>query len=1631
MKRMNFLFLAIKTKKIDSVIEYLVSKDLNFDYKLVDRKIRFRKALNEKNWDIVFLDDSIVSISIIEALGIVSDERPALPRIVLFEKIDEDELVSVMKHGAYDVVIKNKLSRLIPAIQNCLSSKELRIPSVEAESMLGKYDFIMNTSSSLLTLIDRKYRYKAVNNSFRSAHNLTKTDILGKDLSEIWGWKKFKEVIKPSLDECFSNKEVQYKAWFETPTLGMRYFKVTYFPFSNKESEVSHAIVETVDITKEKEMEDQIAKGDSEMSSIIENTRDYFWSMDKEFNLIFANQPYRKFINRNYSISIKAGNNMLDFLPVHERKVWKQRYLDCIAGKHLSFEQSYLSDKGLNIYEVSLNPVFTENDEIIGMSCLSREITERRNNEEKIRNQAEDLALINKLNNALNSGYSEQRIMGILARETQQMFHGFGAVIYLLSEDGRNLLPVNTRQTKQIQENLLKILGGKPSRLKIPLQNGDHYSTVLTAGKPALSDTPELIKKIFENYSSSKIQSKIIQKAMRFVGLKSVFTIPLISGDETFGIFDIGKKTYFTETELRRIMALADQVTSILKKKIDEEKIHQSEKKFRNIFEAANDSIFILENNIFIDCNNKTLEIFRCTKEEIIGKTPLDYSPEFQPDGRASDGKAMEMIKRAFKGDEVRFEWVHKKKDGVNFFTEVSLTPMEYDEGSYLQAIVRDITIRKESENLLLESEERFRAVFEDAADALFLIDPESGMVIDVNNYATSLLNKPKDEILGIHITQNHPENQKERLINFFFGKGEDKSSSISDVIYMLRGNLEKVPVEVQAKSIQIGGKEVIQASFRDISEKFKSQLELIRNEELLTETQEIAQLGSWEMDIESRKFSWSKETYKIIGFKVHSIEPSYTEFKSKIHLDDKRMFEEKLELAINEKKNFESEFRILKHDGESRNVIARAKIKKDNRSGQTKLIGSIHDVTELKKVENALRESEVKFRTLFMQGHFGMLLEDVDGNIIQANKAFENMFGYKKSELTKELVRKLTHPEDVERSQQFIQKIMNREVDSFDIEKRYIVKDGSVLWGHTGCAAIKDSNAKITHIIIMIVDISHEKNIEKQNFERTKDLSLINNLNLHVNSDYGLESILDLFSDQIWKQFQECSFRLMLWDNQKQEFNFRYLHVPDNATSELKEFLLEVKDDKPFKLKLNSKFHTAFSKRMPWVVNSEDGILDMIGEVLSIEGAKLDTKKVYSIINARSMINFPLHIGDDVLGHAICVCPNIISDSEVQRLSNIIEHFAVILKRKLVEEEEARLFTAMEQLNETVVITNIQGEIEYANQAFEKSSGYLRKDAVGKNPSILKSGKQSNEFYKVLWKTIMSGKTWSGKIINKNKNGNLYEERVNITPVKDEHGKITNFVAVKRDITRENILEAQLRQSQKLETVGTLAGGIAHDFNNIIGTLLGYNEMITEDIPEDSKAKEYLNHMTNTMNRAKELINKILTFSKNMEPEAEMVDLSQLLESSLALFRPSIPSNIKITKVVCGECRPISLDPSQMQQVFTNLLNNSAQALSEKGGEIKILLQLLSDPEKLWQNYPGIPKTDYVELLIEDNGPGMEQRIKDRIFEPFFTTRPVGEGTGLGLAVVHGIITGHNGIIKVNTAPGQGTTFKIYLPIY
>lgn len=259
--------------------------------------------------------------------------------------------------------------------------------------------------------------------------------------------------------------------------------------------------------------------------------------------------------------------------------------------------------------------------------------------------------------------------------------------------------------------------------------------------------------------------------------------------------------------------------------------------------------------------------------------------------------------------------------------------------------------------------------------------------------------------------------------------------------------------------------------------------------------------------------------------------------------------------------------------------------------------------------------------------------------------------------------------------------------------------------------------------------------------------------------------------------------------------------------------------------------------------------------------------------------------------------------------------------------------------------------------------------------------------------------------------------------PERDANG--TLVVAV--DITEERRLQEQLRHSQKLETIGTLAGGIAHDFNNLLTPILGYATMLFESEPEP-KRREQLAAISNATHRGKELVKQILTFSRqSQEPQSQILDLGPLIEEATHLLRATIPRSVEIE--YRNDALPIRVlaDPGQMHQVIVNLGTNAAQALPEGRGHIRIKLQRT----QIHQHSPlDLEPGEYAEVTVSDNGIGMNSYVLDRIFEPFFTTKDVGEGTGLGLAVVHGIVTGHRGHIDVDSKVGEGTTFRVLLPL-
>jgi signal transduction histidine kinase/ActR/RegA family two-component response regulator len=244
-----------------------------------------------------------------------------------------------------------------------------------------------------------------------------------------------------------------------------------------------------------------------------------------------------------------------------------------------------------------------------------------------------------------------------------------------------------------------------------------------------------------------------------------------------------------------------------------------------------------------------------------------------------------------------------------------------------------------------------------------------------------------------------------------------------------------------------------------------------------------------------------------------------------------------------------------------------------------------------------------------------------------------------------------------------------------------------------------------------------------------------------------------------------------------------------------------------------------------------------------------------------------------------------------------------------------------------------------------------------------------------------------------------------------------------------ERQLEAQLRHAKRLETIGTLAGGIAHDFNNILTPILGYANMALQDTPPTSETHSDIQHVIKGAGRAKDLVNQILTFSRQGEQERKLVEISEVVAEALKLLRASLPSTIEFRESIDTKCGTVLADSTQIHQVIMNLCANAFHAMKDKGGVLEVKLGLVEVDAELVRLHTNLHQGTYVRLTVSDTGRGMDSETRDRVFDPFFTTKEIGEGTGLGLSVVHGIVASHGGEITVYSEPGVGTTFHVYLP--
>ena len=393
--------------------------------------------------------------------------------------------------------------------------------------------------------------------------------------------------------------------------------------------------------------------------------------------------------------------------------------------------------------------------------------------------------------------------------------------------------------------------------------------------------------------------------------------------------------------------------------------------------------------------------------------------------------------------------------------------------------------------------------------------------------------------------------------------------------------------------------------------------------------------------------------------------------------------------------------------------------------------------------------------------------------------------------------------------------------------------------------------------------------------------------------------------------------------------------------------------------------------------------------------------------------------------------------------LADLPKRVAESVAKHRLQQFNRLLIQALESARDGIMITDLRGAILHVNQALIDLTGYSREELLGRPPSLFKSGRHPPELYQEMWRTILNRHSWQGELTNRRKDGSLFETSLTISPILDAQGRLTHFVGIERDVTTHRQLERQLRQAQKMQSVGTLAGGVAHEFNNLLAGINGYASLGLREPDLPPSLREFLQNIVDLSERAAVLTRQLLAFARKPALTRRPTSMPELVRATAELVTRTLQQEVALDvqeAAADGSLLIVEADSNQLQQAIINLTLNARDALPASGGvdprrdrpgdppitfrvrEATLNAELAAFPQN-------VPPGQYVLLEVEDTGHGMTAEVLNQALDPFFTTKEVGQGTGLGLPVVFGIVQGHQGYLTIRSEVGAGTRMGLYLP--
>ena len=1053
---------------------------------------------------------------------------------------------------------------------------------------------------------------------------------------------------------------------------------------------------------------------------------------------------------------------------------------------------------------------------------------------------------------------------------------------------------------------------------------------------------------------------------------------------------------------------------------------------------------------------------------------------------------------------------------------------------------LQDITLQKQAEQALRESEGKLSKMFQSSPVAMSLSTLREGRLLEINGEYLRLLERTRDEVIG-HTAYEFglwPDPAQRTRVGDECGQ----QSSVRNVELDLRAKSGRIHHIVwSGEELVIHGERCVLATMLDITERKQAESALRRSERALktisacgqalvhaaTEAElleqichTIAELGGFRMTwvgfaendvantvrvaavagheagyLAEAKISWSEAEEWGRGPAGIAFRTGQTIICQDLQTDldfapwrveaGRRGYASSISLPL---RQAERTFGILMIYAAETNAFHPTEVALLTAMSEDLAYGLQALRTRLRhqQAEAALIAGEARFRAIFHINAVATAIVEPDSTISLVNDVYCQVTGYTRPEVIGQSWKQTVASEDVERLSEYNRRrVLNLQDAPAHYEFRFRHKNGQVRHCQIAVALIPGSG----QIIASMLDITERKQAKQQLraseeryrrlFELESDALVLVDVNTHrfvdVNQSaqrlYGFsrEEFLQMKAEDISSEPEKTRttvgsgniFVPLRWHRKKNgaifpvEINTSRIEHLERQTE-----LTAIRNITERQQALNRLQETTaqlldaqrIASLGSYVFEAETGqwtcsavLDDLFG--LPEAGFIKDITGWLDLVHPEERAEMRQYMQEQVLRnqaafdrHYRIVRPNDRQERWVHGLGKLVldDHGRVvkmvgviqdITERKQAEQQLKVQASALAAAANAIVITNREGKIEWVNPAFTKLSGYSAEEAIGCNPRVLKSGQHPRAYYTTLWTTILTGNVWHGEIINKRKDGSLFTEEMTITPVWGADAQITHFIAVKQDVTERRQLENRIQQAQKMEAIGTLAGGIAHDFNNMLGAMFGYAHLLQQDTEGNPLAQESVAEILKAANRAKDLVQQILTFSRQRGQKPQVIKLDTIVKEVVKFLRASMPAHIKIEMNLSTEAPAVFADPTQIYQVTMNLATNAFHAMEDAPGLLAVGLDAFQPDAKLMQVHRQLKPIPYARLTVADTGHGMDAKTLERIFEPFFTTKPVGKGTGLGLAVVHGIMESHNGVITVESQVGRGTTFSLYFP--